>query len=663
MIRKGFQFYFESPTQVYALAPPGQTRYTVDLGGDDVLRIPHEIREGRESVPLPPTPAVADQVLSVRRTPEALNAEALHDICCHRSTDKINRTLETTVGYMPVKLPDYFCPICAQIKAKRRGLKHKVHICLNLEDAAPAESDFEDDNSDDAEDVSPVVELEYTAPVAGRALGIQPVPRFDVSTLRPFEIMFADNKDYEMPVRGGRQTTLALFDMCSSAKFCYDLFTKSENGTAIRHILVTNGVHNLPYKCRLYTDGCGSMVHAELAAIALGVDHCYVPPHEQSLNEAESICHLIWDDAAAIIQRHQAPSNLFAEAVKYALYADMRTATTAVRGFKTPYEILKGIKLSILKMHRWYTMAFVTVPRSKRKALSKKGFLGRAEMGRLMGFQGPYSTTWRVLLSGNRMVHSINVTFDDSNFIHGQKALKLPSASSDQTLGLHMTPNDSSGLNSAAAVSPLASSAAPNSSVPHTPVNFPDSHVIIEQCSLFDEVNQTVNEPEYFDITEGGSWLWTQDELQARPRPSYSHNFLVQVDLATRFEPIARDIALVLAVSIFTGQQGSKFDHGSISSASRFLALTAQKDIKWKQALAGPDSDKAIAALYSEKDSLLDTVLVKIDKDHPDYDTALAQAITGRFLLDIRRNGMWKARGVKQGFKENKQRDKYFPYV
>ena len=253
------------------------------------------------------------------------------------------------------------------------------------------------------------------------------------------------------------------------------------------------------------------------------------------------------------------------------------------------------------------------------------------------------------------MVHSINVTFDDSNFIHGQKALKLQSASSYQTLGLHMKPNDSSGLNSAAAASPLASSAAPNSSVPHTPVIFSDSHVMIEQCSLFDEVNQTVNEPEYFDITEDGSWLWTQDELQARPRPSYARNFLVQIDLATRLEPIARDAALVLAVSIFTGQQGSKFDHGSISSASRLLALTAQKDNKWKKALAGPDSDKAIAALYSEKDSLLDTVLVKIDKDHPDYNTALAQAITGRFLLDIRRNGMWKSRGVKQGFKENKQ--------
>ena len=32
-----------------------------------------------------------------------------------------------------------------------------------------------------------------------------------------------------------------------------------------------------------------------------------------------------------------------------------------------------------------------------------------------MGFHSPFSSTYRVLLSQNRMVHNINVTFDDSN--------------------------------------------------------------------------------------------------------------------------------------------------------------------------------------------------------------------------------------------------------
>ena len=39
--------------------------------------------------------------------------------------------------------------------------------------------------------------IEYISPVAGRALGEQPVPRFDLNKLRPFEVMFVDNKEYE----------------------------------------------------------------------------------------------------------------------------------------------------------------------------------------------------------------------------------------------------------------------------------------------------------------------------------------------------------------------------------------------------------------------------------------------------------------------------------
>ena len=42
-----------------------------------------------------------------------------------------------------------------------------------------------------------------------------------------------------------------------------------------------------------------------------------------------------------------------------------------------------------------------------------------------MGFHSPFSSTYKVLLSKNRMVHNINVTFDDSNCTE-QRA--LPSA-------------------------------------------------------------------------------------------------------------------------------------------------------------------------------------------------------------------------------------------
>ena len=100
------------------------------------------------------------------------------------------------------------------------------------------------------------------------------------------------------------------------------------------------------------------MVHVEIAATLLSVDHAYIPPREPSLNEAEKICLLMWDAAAAVLARAKAPAKLFAKAVKYAMYVDFRSATTASRNFLTPYEIIHGVQPNIAKLHRFYTRGF-----------------------------------------------------------------------------------------------------------------------------------------------------------------------------------------------------------------------------------------------------------------------------------------------------------------
>ena len=63
----------------------------------------------------------------------------------------------------------------------------------------------------------------------------------------------------------------------------------------------------------------------------------------------------------------------------------------------------------------------------------------------------------------------------------------------------------------------------------------------------------------------------------------------------------------------------------------------------------------------------MSTILELLTHDHPEYDTAVAEAVGGKYLLDVRRSGMWKCRGVKQGFKEDKALDGpgfvYYSYV
>jgi hypothetical protein len=98
MIRLGWKFYFEGASNCYAVAPDGLSKFMVELGDDDVIRLPHDVRDGAKALPIPATPATSN-VLAVRRTIEQMNAGILHDIFCHRSMEKIFRTLENTVGY------------------------------------------------------------------------------------------------------------------------------------------------------------------------------------------------------------------------------------------------------------------------------------------------------------------------------------------------------------------------------------------------------------------------------------------------------------------------------------------------------------------------------------------------------------------------------------
>ena len=646
LIRMKWKFRFDGPDELVAYLPGQQCSIRVDLGDDDILRLPHELRQGKSSVPLPQS---AGACLHVKRTPSQASFAFLHSVFCHRGAEKIYRTLLNTKGYKAERLEDIFCDVCAQIKAKRKGLSHGHKVLAGY---VPTEQDYQDDNDNDELTDDELEEFEYVAPVVGRSLGTQSVPRFNLDELRPFEVMFADNKDYEMSVRGGRQVAFVLYDVKSTAKFKVDLFKKSDNGLAFRKIVALNGIHKLPYHCMIYTDGCGSMAHVELAAITCGLNHAYVPPHEQSLNEAEKICYLIWDDAAAIIAESKSPSNYFNYAVDFALYSDMRSATTAERGWKTPYEIIKGVQPSILNMHRWFTLAHVTLPRQKRKALAKKGFIGRAETGRFLGFQSIFSSTFRVMLDRGRLVHNINVTFNDNNFVNA------PVAAPPDVVAVPVEINARAQLEeqvvSQSVDSPPSAITSPVADLPN---GFQNPTVVIEHCDLFDQFVQA--EPpqpqqEYFDITEEGDWLWQNSEPQARPRPSYAMLISKLEDSLVVSHPDKSNRLLCMAIHEFVNDTSTFVDHSTLNAVGTYLAFLAQKDIKWKKALSGPDRDLAIAAFHAERDSLLDTVLELLDESHPDYAEAKEAAITGRYLLDIRRNSMYKARGVKQGFKEDK---------
>ena len=81
----------------HAFTPTGQ-RVELIVGSDDVLRIPHSIREGDASKQLHKAP-----INAVRKTCEGVNVEFLHQLFNHGNPDKIRRTLNNAIaqGQLP----------------------------------------------------------------------------------------------------------------------------------------------------------------------------------------------------------------------------------------------------------------------------------------------------------------------------------------------------------------------------------------------------------------------------------------------------------------------------------------------------------------------------------------------------------------------------------
>ena len=93
-------------------------------------------------------------------------------------------------------------------------------------------------------------------------------------------------------------------------------------------------------------------------------------------------------------------------------------------------------------------------------------------------------------------------------------------------------------------------------------------------------------------------------------------------------------------------QQTKSPDFGLLTETCFHLANSVQKDMAWPTALAGPNRDLAVTALEAERESLMSTILTLIDDTSPDWERAVKEAVPGRYLLGMRRNGAYKARGV-----------------
>ena len=125
-------------------------------------------------------------------------------------------------------------------------------------------------------------------------------------------IVLADEKEFPTPQRGGLKTSFILLEMKSDGWFFKVENSKTQHGDSFRKIMIENGVYLLGYPRTIYTDGCGSMVHVRDMAIRMGINYIAIPPHLQSLNEAERIADRLWACARIFMIRTEALDSHFA---------------------------------------------------------------------------------------------------------------------------------------------------------------------------------------------------------------------------------------------------------------------------------------------------------------------------------------------------------------
>ena len=214
---------------------------------------------------------------------------------------------------------------------------------------------------------------------------------------KPFSHIFCDNKKYPGDVRGDKRVIFALIDYHSRAIFAVDVTNKKNNSAAFRSIIALNGGHKLPYSCTVFTDGDGAMAPVRAAANDLGINHVYTPPHMQSLNECEKVFDATFACARALMEHSKAPCRLFNFAFHHAMYLHNRLART-VPPYITPYEAIRGQQPYIGNLVPFYSLAYVHIPKSKRLEFERQGKFAKAEPGRFLGFQQPFSTTAAVML-------------------------------------------------------------------------------------------------------------------------------------------------------------------------------------------------------------------------------------------------------------------------
>ena len=190
-----------------------------------------------------------------------------------------------------------------------------------------------------------------------------------------------------------------------------------------------------------------------------------------------------------------------------------------------------------LPVHTWYTptvqniylLKLSTTPLPWTSTWLHVPPFHRGEEGRLIGYRSPYLTTPRVLLEGNRLVHSINVTYDITSYTQPPVMDVLITAETVNDPSIEFShPHASAplGQHQPVQIDNELCQGSPSSNSPSQPHHFDDPVV---QISPMVALTPPVGSPEMYEWDAGDSPPWTAHAGSPQPRPRPGYIFLTEV--------------------------------------------------------------------------------------------------------------------------------------
>ena len=546
--------------------------------------------------------------------------------------------------------------------------------------------------------------------------------------LRPFEVIFVDNKDYPGPVVGGKITMLIITCASTTATFKIDVRKKSANGLALRAFVHQWGITKLPYKCTVYSDNCGSMQLVRNEAHELGLAHEWTPPYSNSVNLSEKAIDIIIGAAGATCIIGGISSYYLPYVIIDVLNKLFISPTTVDRGFQSPHERIFAEQPS-LSSHEASGTHVVVRKRIKNATVAHYDNKGlRGEHGTFLCNRSMTDTTSTVLLQRGintfRTINTRNLTIVESTR-PGSAGRPIDRPIRGHNGDQMIMPYTSDMISPIApALPPMlpplsASPSQPSDNQVHTdvpdesePSSSPlqrDSSTDTATTPVESEAEEPTHDPvgkdpllDDFSSDDSSPAPLRQDNMGSKTHSMQTDELLrdeadfdILLTRITSAQPqflvdVVSDNDLAYVLDELDHREEEKILHqyfltvGSDSNSVRKridlcneIAYKAMrkwrrrdpipddpedwigpiKDMPWGKVLRSSRRAEAEAALNLEIHHLVDKILAPIDKGHPLYDEAVIKAMPGRFLLDMKRSGKLKARGVQQGHLEDRSVD------